>query len=100
MEVSTHVLPSEFGLAQNYPNPFNPATTIALALPVASDYSVAIYNVAGQLIRTYSGYANAGVVSIVWDGKDASGSQVASGMYFYKAQANSFSATKKMLLMK
>jgi hypothetical protein len=100
MDVSTRVLPTEFGLAQNYPNPFNPATTIGLALPVASDYSVAIYNVAGQLIRTYSGYANAGVVSIVWDGKDASGSQVASGMYFYKAQANSFSATKKMLLMK
>jgi hypothetical protein len=100
MEVSMHVLPSEFGLAQNYPNPFNPKTTIALALPVASDYTVAIYNIAGQLIRTYSGYANAGVVSIVWDGTDASGNQVASGMYFYKAQASQFSATKKMVLMK
>jgi hypothetical protein len=97
---TSHILPSKFELAQNYPNPFNPSTTLNLALPVASEYSVAIYNVAGQLIRSYDGYANAGVVSIVWDGKDASGSQVASGIYFYKAQAGKFSATKKMLLMK
>jgi hypothetical protein len=97
---TSRILPSKFDLAQNYPNPFNPTTTINLALPVASDYSVAIYNIAGQLIRTYDGNASAGVVSIVWDGKDASGNQVASGMYFYKAQAGQFSATKKMLLMK
>jgi hypothetical protein len=96
----TRSLPSKFALAQNHPNPFNPTTSIELALPIASDYSVTIYNVAGQVIRTYSGYANAGVVSIEWDGRDASGSQVASGMYFYKAVAGQFSATKKMLLMK
>jgi hypothetical protein len=100
LSYSSHVLPSKFDLAQNYPNPFNPNTTINLALPVASDYSLAIYNIAGQLIRTYSGHASAGVVSVVWDGKDASGRKVASGMYFYKAKAGSFSATKKMLLMK
>jgi hypothetical protein len=94
------ILPSKFELAQNYPNPFNPKTKINLSLPVASDYSVAIYNIAGQLIRTYDGNASAGVVEIVWDGKDASGNQVASGIYFYKAQAGQFSATKKMLLMK
>jgi hypothetical protein len=100
LSYTAHILPSRFELAQNYPNPFNPSTTINLALPVASDYTVAIYNIAGQLIRAYSGNANAGVKSIVWDGKDASGNQVASGIYFYKAQAGSFSATKKMLLMK
>jgi hypothetical protein len=100
MSTSATRLPSKFALAQNYPNPFNPQTTLALDLPVAADYSVAIYNIAGQLIRTYSGYSEAGVVSIVWDGKDASGSQVASGIYFYKAQADQFSATKKMILMK
>ncbi len=100
LSYTAHILPSQFDLAQNYPNPFNPTTTINLALPNASDYTVAIYNIAGQLIRTYDGNASAGVVSIVWDGKDASGSQVASGMYFYKAKAGNFSATKKMLLMK
>jgi hypothetical protein len=100
MSTSSTRLPSKFALAQNYPNPFNPQTTIALDLPVAAEYSVAIYNIAGQLIRTYSGYSEAGVVSIVWDGKDASGGQVASGIYFYKAAADQFSATKKMILMK
>ncbi len=100
MTSTTRVLPTKFELAQNYPNPFNPSTKIMLRLPVASDYSVAIYNIAGQLIRTYSGNASAGDVSVVWDGKDASGSQVASGMYFYKANASSFSASKKMILMK
>jgi hypothetical protein len=94
------IKPTSYALSQNYPNPFNPTTTIELALPVASEYSVAIYNVAGQLIRTYSGSSSAGVVKIEWDGRDASGSQVASGMYFYKAEASDFSATKKMLLMK
>jgi hypothetical protein len=100
LSYTAHILPSKYELAQNYPNPFNPSTTINLALPVASDYTVAIYNIAGQLIRAYSGHASAGVKSIVWDGKDASGNQVASGIYFYKAQAGQFSATKKMLLMK
>jgi hypothetical protein len=94
------ILPSKFELAQNFPNPFNPKTKINLSLPVASDYSVAIYNIAGQLIRTYDGYASAGVVEVVWDGLNSSGDQVASGIYFYKAQAGQFSATKKMVLMK
>jgi len=100
VNLSIRELPSTFALAQNYPNPFNPTTTIELALPVASEYNLAIYNVAGQLIRAYSGYSSAGVVKIKWDGRDASGDQVASGMYFYKAEAKDFSATKKMLLMK
>jgi len=67
---------------------------------VAGDYALAIYNVAGQLIRTFDGSASAGVVKVVWDGKDASGSTVASGMYFYKATVGSFTTTKKMVLMK
>jgi len=100
VNVSTHVLPTKYALAQNYPNPFNPTTTIELALPVASEYTVAIYNVAGQMIRTYGGFANAGVVKLEWDGRDASGNQVASGVYFYKAAASNFSATKKIMLMK
>jgi hypothetical protein len=100
LNVSLTILPSRFDLAQNYPNPFNPSTSIALSLPVASDYTVKIYNIAGQLTRSYSGSAEAGVVEVVWDGKDSYGNQVASGMYFYKATASNFSATKKMILMK
>jgi flagellar hook assembly protein FlgD len=61
---------------------------------------VAIYNVAGQMVTQYNGTSEAGVVNVVWDGKDNSGSTVASGIYFYKAAAANFSATKKMVLMK
>jgi len=100
MNVSTRELPSRYDVAQNYPNPFNPTTKIDMALPVAGEFNLAIYNVAGQLVRAYSGSAPAGVKTIEWDGKDASGSQVASGMYFYKATVGSFTATKKMILMK
>ena len=100
MEVSTRNLPTAFELAQNYPNPFNPTTTVSLSLPVASDWTISIYNVAGQLVKTYNGHNEAGNVSVVWDGTDAVGSTVASGIYFYKANARDFSATKKMVLMK
>lgn len=70
LQVSLNVLPTEFGLGQNYPNPFNPKTTIALSLPVASDYMVSIYNVAGQLVWRESGSAQAGTLNVVWDGQD------------------------------
>ncbi len=100
MEISTRNLPTTFDLVQNYPNPFNPLTTIALNLPVASDWTISVYNVAGQLVKTYSDFSEAGTVEVVWDATDAQGASVASGIYFYKATANHFTATKKMLLMK
>ncbi|HHI03037.1 MAG TPA: T9SS type A sorting domain-containing protein [candidate division Zixibacteria bacterium] len=91
----TVVLPTEFSLGQNYPNPFNPSTSIDLALPVASNYVLNIYNIAGQKVETFSGYSEAGIVNIIWDAADA-----ASGVYFYKVNAGSFEATKKMVLIK
>ncbi|MFH1700209.1 MAG: FlgD immunoglobulin-like domain containing protein [Candidatus Zixiibacteriota bacterium] len=100
MASSIHVLPSSFALAQNYPNPFNPTTTIKLALPVASEFTLEIYNIAGQSVRSYTGHNEAGFVEIVWDGKDASGSSVASGIYLYKVKAADYSATKSMILLK
>jgi hypothetical protein len=93
------VVPTAFGLTQNYPNPFNAKTNIQLALPVASDYTVTVYNVAGQVVKTFSGNAAAGTRTIVWDGTDNNGTGVSSGVYFYKAVAGKFSATKKMLLL-
>lgn len=100
MESTFNTLPSTFGLAQNYPNPFNPSTVIALNLPSASEWTIQVYNIAGQLVKNYSGNDVAGTVEVIWDGTDMSNAQVASGIYFYKATANNFSATKKMVLMK
>ncbi len=92
--VNKNVLPTEFALQQNVPNPFNPATKIGLDLPTVSDWKIDIYNVAGQLVQSFNG-RGVGNVSVDWDATN-----VASGIYFYKATAGAFTATKKMVLMK
>ncbi len=88
-------LPTEYSLEQNYPNPFNPTTTISFAMPTAGDYKITIYNVTGQKVTEMSGNAAAGMVKRVWNA-----SEQASGVYFYKLEANGFSATKKAVLLK
>jgi hypothetical protein len=92
-------LPQQFSVT-NYPNPFNPSTTIKIELPNASDWTVKIYNVAGQVVTDYSGFADAGIHNVVWNGTDKAGNKVASGIYFYKAQVGQYTATRKMVLMK
>jgi hypothetical protein len=92
---STDGLPREFALDQNYPNPFNPITTISLDLPKASDWTITVFNITGQVVKAYSGYSGPGRVQVEFDG-----SQVASGVYLYRAEAGEFAATKKMVLMK
>lgn len=88
-------LPASFWLAQNYPNPFNPKTTIQFGLPSASDYTLVIFNVTGQRVAEFTGSAEAGTNSVVWDA-----TSFASGIYFYRLNAGSSTATKKMLLLK
>lgn len=87
-------LPTSFALSQNVPNPFNPTTKLGFALPNQTDWTLNIYNVAGQLVKSFSGNG-VGNVSVEWDASSAS-----SGVYFYKLNAGSFSDTKKMVLMK
>lgn len=96
----TASLPTEFALAQNYPNPFNPTTSFALSLPEESDYSIRIFNVAGQLVKSWDGHESAGTYTITWDGRNNQSAQVASGVYFYKAEANGRTETRKMLMLK
>jgi hypothetical protein len=88
-------LPSQFALRQNYPNPFNPQTAIEMELPVAAQWNLAIFNVNGQKVAEFSGYDEAGILTVNWDAGN-----LASGLYFYKFDAGSFSATKKMVLLK
>jgi hypothetical protein len=88
------ILPANFSL-KNYPNPFNPATTIEMSLPLAADWSIDVYNVLGQKVANYSGTSEAGIVTVEFDG-----SQVGSGVFFYRAQAGAFSATEKMVMLK
>jgi hypothetical protein len=100
METSIRNLPTSFQVHQNYPNPFNPTTTMGFDLNVASSWNVDVYNIAGQKVKSFSGYDEAGQVNVVWDATDANGSAVASGIYFYKVSAGANSATHKMILMK
>ncbi len=91
----------EFELAQNYPNPFNPTTTIAFSIAATSDVTMNIYDVRGMRVATLlRGRRDAGVHRIPWDGTDANGTRVASGVYFYRLTAGTFTATRKMVLLK
>jgi hypothetical protein len=94
-------IPKSFELFQNYPNPFNPQTQIRYDLPVSGNVRLTIYNVLGQKVKVLvDEIQDAGYKSVIWDGKDIDGRDVASGIYFYKIEAQSFEKTKKMILLK
>jgi hypothetical protein len=94
--VTKNVLPSTFSLKQNYPNPFNPVTNIAFDLPEDSQVKLMIYSINGQLITTLvDDYRKAGRHEVVFNG-----CSLASGIYFYRIKAGSFSEIKRMLLVK
>ena len=95
------VIPGEFALQQNFPNPFNPSTEIRYDLPEEGFVNLVVYNMVGQKVRTLrSETMQPGYHSMVWDGRNDVGSQVATGMYFYSIHTGSFQATKKMLFLK
>jgi hypothetical protein len=97
----TENAPMAYGLSQNYPNPCNPFTTIKLDMKEKGTVAVKIYNVAGQLVRTlHDGVLGAGHYTLVWDGRNNRGAAVASGVYFYKMDAKSFSKTRKLVMIR
>jgi hypothetical protein len=91
-----------FGVGQNRPNPFNPSTVIDFTLPVAMPVVLRIYDPAGRLVRTLvEGTLGAGNHVTVWDGREASGGEAASGVYYYRIEGEGYGvATRKMLLVK
>jgi hypothetical protein len=99
--------PSDFTLYQNYPNPFNPNTTIKFKVqgsrfkvPIHNT-TLTVYNLLGQKVKTLVDEPlKSGSYEVVWDGKNDSGNEVSSGVYFYRIQTSSFSETKKMVLIK
>ena len=94
-------LPKAFALNQNYPNPFNPTTQIAFDLPVAAHVQLTVFNVLGQNVKTLvNGDMQAGHQLVTWNGRSDNGSQVASGVYFYRISAGSFTQTMKMMMLK
>lgn len=92
---------NEFKLDANFPNPFNPSTTISYQLPKQSDVKLTIINTLGQVVRTLvDEAAPAGEYETVWNGLNDAGTQVSSGLYFYRLEAEGFNQTRKMMLLK
>ena len=99
-------VPQETALLHNYPNPFNPETWIPYQLAEPTQVTVHIYTATGTLVRTLTlGHQPAGIYqhrsrAAYWDGKNAVGEPVASGVYFYTLTAGDFTATRKLLIRK
>jgi hypothetical protein len=94
---------SEIPLAlyPNYPNPFNPSTVIRFSLPKATHVSLTIFNLQGKRIQTLvDGALPGGFKEYRWDGRDAAGNPVSSGIYFYRLQAGGHTFTEKMAFLK
>ena len=89
-------MPKHFVLEQNFPNPFNPTTVVSYQLPVASDVRLAVHDMLGREVSVLvNERRDAGVHEVKFDG-----SNLASGVYFYRIQAGDFTQTKRLLLLK
>ena len=99
-------VPEETALLPNYPNPFNPETWIPYRLAESAEVTLSIYSLNGNRVRTLAlGHQPAGFYesrsrAAYWDGRNATGERVASGVYFYTLTAGDFAATSKMLILK
>jgi len=97
-------IPGEYSLSQNFPNPFNPSTKINFDIPYNSNVTLQIMDISGKEIGTIvKGFYNAGSYNVTFSANEI-GSNLASGIYFYKVTAQSekgnFVSTKKMTLIK
>lgn len=101
VELENILQPTSYALDQNYPNPFNPETTIKYQLPQPGKVTLTIYNLLGQEIKILvDDYQTAGYHTLQWDGTDAEGRALPSGVYVYRLQTKEFSDTKKLIMLK
>ncbi|MBK8164790.1 MAG: hypothetical protein IPK64_02380 [bacterium] len=88
-------------LEQNSPNPFNPSTTIAFELPSAGESTLEVFDQRGSLVwKRDLGFLEAGRHVEIWDGTDAAGQRVSSGIYHYALSVDQWRASRKMVLVK
>jgi hypothetical protein len=99
-DTGTSPAPAAFELLQNCPNPFNPVTRISYRLPERTRVVLKVYDVEGKEIRTLvDGFKPQGAHDAWWDGRDAVGRRVSSGLYFYRLLTDRFVQTRKMTLL-
>lgn len=89
-----------FALQENVPNPFNPSTDIRFELASAGEYLIEIYDTAGRRVRGFRGNGTEGFNAVRWDGRDATGARVGSGVYHYRLIVDGREASRKMVLVK
>lgn len=94
----TPTLPSVTALGNAYPNPFKTQTSFTLSVKAGETASVSIYNILGQVIRTFS--RSEGSHTMNWDGRDHNNNICGSGIYFYRVQSPTMNQTKKMVIVK
>ena len=95
-DVEDSEIPMTYNLAQNYPNPFNPSTKIKFSIPEAGIVTLKVFNLLGEEVATLlNSEKTAGNYEATFDA-----SNLSSGIYFYKLEAQNFTSTKKMLLLK
>jgi type IX secretion system substrate protein len=96
------VVPAKkYELAQNYPNPFNGVTTIPFELQKDGNVNITIYDVLGRKVKTLINKPYTfGKHIISWDGTDANGNDISSGIYLYRIKSNNYSKTKRLLLLR
>ncbi len=108
-ETGSRENPTEFDLSQNYPNPFNQSTQIEFVLKQSGFTTLMIYDLLGRKVKTLvEEELSSGYKSVLWDGKNDSGENIGSGVYFYRLRVTSslsdgmgnFSETRKLLLLK
>jgi hypothetical protein len=91
----------EAKLFPNYPNPFNPSTTIAFDMPRAAEATLTVFDVAGRRVVTvFAGRAHAGMNTLKWDGRDAQGHRVSSGVYVARLETERTSHAIRLVLLK
>ena len=101
MSVSNDLIPIEFNLYQNHPNPFNPLTKLNYDIPKASYVSLTIYDMLGNVVNNLvNAKQTSGYKSVQWDATNNQGQPVSAGVYFYSIEAENFTQTKKMMLVK
>jgi type 1 fimbria pilin len=99
-------VPKKFNLYQNYPNPFNPSTRISFDIPETDHkeikVSINVYDLQGCLIvNLFEGYKSAGAGQFVdWNGRNASGKLVPAGIYIYEFMSETYSVSRRMVLLK
>ena len=105
-QILSVLVPKATALLPNYPNPFNPETWIPYHLANAADVTLTVYDTKGVLVRRLDlGYQSAGYYAdqsraAYWDGRNASGESVASGVYFYQLRARDYTAVRRMVIVK